>query len=362
MVAVSLDRFWDLVERHRLLWSPRRPLIDTIGAEAVQLLVRAAWLERRPLQPWDSYPCPSPGGAGCPRRVVAEGQQLVAVCGSPEPECPDLEIAPEDACQLGLSARGWPRALGLLLSVEGAPGSRGAAGFLRLGRRRFGREAVVLYFRWSGGQGFTLGLEQACRREGRDRIALVVVRRRALGVDALDTLARHQVPVIALDEIVRTDSRGLWADLSELVLAERFAGVEPGPALWPRYWLVLDPARARYWYGGVELPLRRRLRTAALLLALAGQPGEVITREELCRAMWADSYGGPDTTESSWDRRIREHKKALVDVVRGAGPFPAEVPAELVQAWSHGSDVVGGYRLAMPPERVVWWSEPGEAV
>ncbi len=148
-----------------------------------------------------------------------------------------------------------------------------------------------------------------------------------------------------------------WAslDLAEFVIERRFVGVDPGALLWPRYQLVLDPVAGRYWFEGKPLALVGKLKTAAMLEELARHPGEVVTRDQLCRAMWPESYGGRGTLETDWDRRIRGHKKVLAQALAPA----AAVDSAPIDAVSSGDDSAGGYRLAIEPQIVVWWSREG---
>ena len=64
-------------------------------------------------------PCPSPGGDGCPRRVVNHGDgRIVAVCGDPEGQCQSLELTLEDIVVHELDVGGLAGALCRLLSCE----------------------------------------------------------------------------------------------------------------------------------------------------------------------------------------------------------------------------------------------------
>jgi hypothetical protein len=64
-------------------------------------------------------PCPSPGGDGCPRRVVNHGDdRIVAVCGDPEGQCESVELALEDIVVHELDVGGLASALCRLLNCE----------------------------------------------------------------------------------------------------------------------------------------------------------------------------------------------------------------------------------------------------
>lgn len=67
-----------------------------------QALLGEEWITIAPLlRPTGTVaarvPCPSPGGDGCPRRVVNHGDgRIVTVCGDPEGQCESVEIILED--------------------------------------------------------------------------------------------------------------------------------------------------------------------------------------------------------------------------------------------------------------------------
>lgn len=105
------------------------------GLEALPGLVgiprdwRRVWREEAPvgrafLRPTGdlatSYPCPSPGGEGCPRKVVIHREDdIVAVCQSEPRQCGDVKLRKADIALLGLNwkALGTAVARGLGLST-----------------------------------------------------------------------------------------------------------------------------------------------------------------------------------------------------------------------------------------------------
>lgn len=67
-----------------------------------------------------SIACPSPGGDGCPRRVVRHEDCAVrAVCGESPRICDDLELARDDIAILGLDRPKLIKAIGVALSLSG---------------------------------------------------------------------------------------------------------------------------------------------------------------------------------------------------------------------------------------------------
>lgn len=56
----------------------------------------------------ESYPCPSPGGIGCPRRIIDQGQDgIIAVCGDEDgPNCDDVSLQPGEIIVYELHRQG----------------------------------------------------------------------------------------------------------------------------------------------------------------------------------------------------------------------------------------------------------------
>jgi hypothetical protein len=92
------------LEWQRLLrdeWAAMAPLLRSTGAT-----VERVW-------------CPSPGGDGCPRRVVSHADgRIVAVCGDPEGQCDPLDLALDDIVVHELNVEKLAEALCNLLSLE----------------------------------------------------------------------------------------------------------------------------------------------------------------------------------------------------------------------------------------------------
>lgn len=351
---MTVERFLELVERHG---SPALPVATwraEVGERTVQALRRAGWLESRPLLPGGWFPCPSPGGDGCPRRLVELRGEIVAVCGQEIEQCADVVIADADAELLAVTRGSIRAALAAVLDLDEVElGQPRATGPMRLGERLFGEERAVFYFAARLGKPGLGDWIDATAGRGRGRaVALLVPRASGVSAARQADLRRAGTSFLPLDQLLRLEDGGATIDLSEFVIEHRFTGVDPGALLWPRYELVLDPEGGRYWFGGERLGLEGKLKTAAMLEELARRPKQVVTRDELCRAIWPDTYLGRGTLETDWDRRIRGLKrelgKTLETAVAGA--------SDLLQASGHGDDTLGGYRLALEPQATRWWS------
>jgi len=69
-------------------------------------------------QPAGSYPCPNPGGDGCPRRVVIHGDDdIVAVCGQTPKRCKTLTLTRADIIVYELNWKGLCAAVSNALQV-----------------------------------------------------------------------------------------------------------------------------------------------------------------------------------------------------------------------------------------------------
>ncbi len=224
---------------------------------------------------------------------------------------------------------------------------------MRLGERVFGEERAVFYFAAQvGRRGFGDWSDATAGRERGKAVALLVPRAAGLRADRAAKLRRGGVFVLPLDQSLRLGRARTSLDLAAFVIEHRFLGVDPGGLLWPRYQLVVDPEGRRYWFGGRRLALDGKQKTGAMLEALARHPGRVVTRDELCRVMWPEAYGGRGTLETDWDRRIRGHKKVLSELLAEAHP---ESGAS-IKATSSGDETEGGYRLILATREICWWT------
>jgi len=98
----DLTTFWELAETNFPLAGPRAHLIDRLGADLVAALESAGLLSF--LRVADRFPCPQPGGDGCPRHVIGHADgSCQAVCGNDPPECEDLQLSEKDIEVLGVT-------------------------------------------------------------------------------------------------------------------------------------------------------------------------------------------------------------------------------------------------------------------
>ncbi len=110
---MRISRFWKALDEFADAAASRWEWRTTLGAEfaSVEHLLRKAGRARE-------LPCPSPGGAGCPRRVIRHAYGAIrAVCGDQPKACADLDLNAEDIAILRVArsdlGRNITRAFGL---------------------------------------------------------------------------------------------------------------------------------------------------------------------------------------------------------------------------------------------------------
>lgn len=346
MTAASY--FFEQIQRHGWVAHVIATWREALPPETLAALRQGGWFESHPILDEDWYPCPSPGGDGCPRRVVTFGEQLTAICGCIPNDCEDIEIPDEDAEMLEVSPASARSAVARALrldSVDASPPRRRDA--LRLGERRLGNAVAAFWFVPRLDERHLDWLELVPIREADRTPAVVVPRREAVAPAAADLARALGLSLIPLESTLDLDTHQV--DLADFVLAHKFEGVDAGELLGQRHRLVLDPEKGRYWWDGSSVErLESWPQTAVFLMELARRPGRLVTRSELCQAMWPDEYGARGWQEIDWDRRVRDQRRRLA---RACG---TDLP---VQVHSSGVDVDGGYLLELPGREIAWWSE-----
>ncbi len=121
MTLKPLARFWKSLEdipdatTNRWEWSLR--LKDELPAAECYLTSTG----RRAKE----IACPSPGGDGCPRKIVKHSDgRFRAVCGNRPAECDPLDMTAEDVTCLALDRKKLAAAVGTILNAPSAPGAQ----------------------------------------------------------------------------------------------------------------------------------------------------------------------------------------------------------------------------------------------
>jgi len=116
----ELTRLWHVLDGASALVGVEAQWRDWLGDEFD--LVRG--LLRPEQDRATSYPCDSPGGTGCPRRVVVHGEDdIVAVCGCSPPECDPIKLAATDVIVHRLDEVKLGKVVAQLLGFKSAKGS-----------------------------------------------------------------------------------------------------------------------------------------------------------------------------------------------------------------------------------------------
>lgn len=311
-----------------------------------------------------SWPCGEDGRWGCARRIVEHTPgDIVAVCGDSEGRCPTVSITASERALYRLDWRSIAESVAGPLGIRveevalvGGADERGwqRGDFVRLGVAPFGRTLVACYLTRAGtSEELSSSLLRARRREGGDaRVLFLLPVATGLAVAVRDTCAELGIDLLALEDVAGWTSGGkMDLDLSEYVYRHRLAVTDPSKWLWPRYPLILDPQRNRYWYRGRLLPFARGATFPRLFLECVARKAEAfVSRQEICTDLWPESYSDPDGPYTAWDRKVRGHKKTVDDLLKSVGG------ESIIDARSSGKDSEGGYRLLLNPGDIAWWS------
>jgi hypothetical protein len=226
----GLARFWDLLETNFPLGGPRRHLIDLLGRELVSELEATKLLPYRRMS--ETYPCPRPGGDGCPRQVfeMSDGTYH-AVCGNDPRECDDLVLRQEDVEHLGVEPKALcdsvARALQVRPRFEEMEGLRDV---FRVGT--FIPEAgikhpVFLAVRCSDSD-YSEVLDALRSREERGVFAVLVPTDRFIADDVARQMSSLGIPLLQLDDVIGIDNGKLTALVDPLTYFGRIGQTGPG--------------------------------------------------------------------------------------------------------------------------------------
>ena len=212
-----LDYFWAALDRMPSLRGLKIEWKETFGDD---LPVAEAFLEpEQELATW--YPCPRPGGDGCPRRVVEHGPtDRVAVCGNDPPECEPVRVTRKDLIIYRLDVPALARGIARAFAWDGEgelPG--GLEGVATLGRYCPSPGHAFPAFFALPGDDFAGTLERLVARAGGPCLMLVPTRASTRG-QPWDAHIARSVHVLACSELLAWERRRLVCMLpAEEVLA-----------------------------------------------------------------------------------------------------------------------------------------------
>ena len=228
----ALAVFWEALETNFPLGGPRRHLRDLVGNDVVGALEKAGALKYQRVA--DRYPCPRPGGEGCPRHVVElDDGRFEAVCGNDPPECPDLPLKEEDLAFMAVVPEELcaviARALQIRANVEALPGRRHV---LRVGS--FMPEAGIKHTIYlavrCGERDYVECLDGLKAHAAGQTFAVLVPTERYINEETRRSLATVGALVVALvDAIDLGTDGGLTASVDPLKLFDAIGRHGPGP-------------------------------------------------------------------------------------------------------------------------------------
>ncbi len=209
---LGLGRFWDRLETNFPLGGPRRHLREKVlGAELADGLERAGVIVARGIA--ETYPCPSPGGVGCPRIVFSLGNgSFLALCGTRPVDCAMVPLTTEDVTWVEVDpirlGRSLAAALGVHPKVEAVSG---LADTFRVGTfiPEPGIRYPIFFMTRTSGRAYAEALDALRSRQTDSGAAVLVPTERFLPDDAVQRLADRGVPVLVLSDVVGLADSGL---------------------------------------------------------------------------------------------------------------------------------------------------------
>lgn len=166
----------------------------------------------------EAYPCPSPGGDGCPRRVVRHaGADIVAVCGDDPKRCESIRLTPQEVTLLEIDLNGLAKEIVSGLGVSWQTfAMTPAPGVYRIGSytQSFNRHLpVYLLLRQSAEDVRQSAQDFAV---GSDASSIVLVPTQAWADKIMPALARSGSVLIALDDILALTDGGHFERLGKI--------------------------------------------------------------------------------------------------------------------------------------------------
>ena len=223
----DLSRFWELLETNFPLAGSRSELRNRLGLEVVAAIEASGVLTF--LRIADVVPCPHPGGAGCPRRVIGHRDgSYSGVCGNDPPECEDIDLKKDDVEFLGIAPERLCQALRSPLSVGGRVEEIAGLRYVyRVGVFKPDpdtRHAVYFVAR-CGDREYSEAID-ALRSRHTDEsagFAVLVPTDRFIATDVIRQMATLGIPIVPLQGTIKIDGAGRLITLGS---AQRlFAGI-----------------------------------------------------------------------------------------------------------------------------------------
>jgi len=266
----ALTEFWELLETNFPLALPRRCLSERFGTELVALLERAGLLSFMGVA--ETYPCPHPGGASCPRRVVhLPGGRIEAVCGNDPPECEDIKLTAQDIEILGIQPEKLCEAIREALQLGGrAEKLADLPQVYRTGTYSLSptsRCNVYLVVQ-SGPQEYAMAFHALRSRGDGERLSILIPTDRFVSEDDIQTMGHAGAPVVCLGHVIDVGASGR---LCSVVPAEEVLATAATIGI------SALPAKASFAAAAANLD-ENALYTYARLAELFGLPEEALRK------------------------------------------------------------------------------------
>ena len=344
-MSSGLARFWELLETNFPLGGPRRHLIDLLGGKLVGELEAAELLTYQRIS--DTYPCPRPGGDGCPRQVfeMPDGTYH-AVCGNDPRECDDLVLQQEDVEHLGVEPKtlcdSVARALQVRPRFEELDGLRGVFHVGTFIPEAGIKHSVFLAVRCSDSD-YSEVLDALRSREERGAFAVLVLTNRFIADDVARQMSSLGIPLLQLDDVIGIDDGKLTALVDPLTYFQRIGQTGPGttttaPSVVAQA-LICDGKGKRTWHDLGERQYQELVAAASKYLIFADELTKTVVKGNaedrttkskvgvahfrMIRAAADKTAGyfdpaieGPDEDQVS-GKQIFQRARAVFDIKRG---------------------------------------------
>jgi hypothetical protein len=207
--GIDLTSFFEALETNFPLSGVRATLSEKVGTDVTTGLERAGLLTF--LRVSDTYPCPQPGGLGCPRQVARPDGEIIAVCGNDPPECDEVRLSPRDVELLGVVPERLLEALrsplgigGTVRRVEGLAHTYQAGSFIP-------QSAIKhpVFFTAAASQGqYALVLDALRSRVDGSSFAVLVPTDRFVSAETVRQFRVLGIPIVSLADTVRLSTAG----------------------------------------------------------------------------------------------------------------------------------------------------------
>jgi len=301
-----------------------------------------------------TYPCPYPGGAGCPRGVVMHGEQdIVAVCRSVPRQCETIKLTKADVVIYEVDWRALGVAIASALNLTppstSAQVAQPSTAWLGWHDLTGGKRAAVYLTIQHDPQAFQATLSRLLADADLPFI-LAAPTFSLCEADSTDLLRRMRVLFLPLDECLAWDeSRGFVSTerLAALMSDLAAAPVAPDRQMLPgdARTLCLDPEGSLCYFRGAQVNLSKMPFDLFVLLAREARKGKRwVSRDRISEACWPEEWArGNPATEDQINNVASELRKAL----RKDSNISAREARLLVQ-----SKTKNGYRLNLPAHEI----------